>query len=84
MFYFSGMGPGSKGNLATVNIEAKNSDVKELLKMAYPGPNARWGPKEWAWIGLRKVGVNTSLQNSTSSGNANSLLLLLKIMTHFY
>ena len=60
MFYFSGMGPGSKGNLATVNIEAKNSDVKELLKMAYPGPNARWGPKEWAWIGLRKVGVNTS------------------------
>lgn len=65
-----GMGPGSKGNLATVNIEAKNSDVKELLKMAYPGPNARWGPKEWAWIGLRKMRNNNATKYKYRKWNA--------------
>jgi len=65
-----GMGPGSSGSLATVNIEEKNSDVKELLKMAYPGPNEKWGPKEWTWVGLRKVRNNNATKYKYRKWNA--------------
>lgn len=46
------------GNLATVNDEDKNTDMKLLLEMAYPideQPPGRWGPTNWVWAGLRKT-----------------------------
>lgn len=50
-----------EGNLATVNDEDKNSDLKMLLEMAYPlkkQKGSKWGPTRWVWAGLRKTKNN--------------------------
>ena len=49
------------GNLATVNDEAKNTDIKFLLGLAYrerKHKNDRWSNDQWAWVGLQKVKNN--------------------------
>jgi len=49
-----GTGGAMKGNLATVNEDAKNTDLKLLLEMAYPVSDGKWADNEWVWVGLRK------------------------------
>ena len=47
-----------EGNLATVNNKDKNTDLKLLLKMAYPTSSGKWAADEWVWAGLRKIKNN--------------------------
>ncbi|KAL5269650.1 hypothetical protein ACHWQZ_G003190 [Mnemiopsis leidyi] len=51
---------GGTGNLATVNDEEKNVDLKLLLEMAYPykGEDNRWDDDQWVWAGMRKTQNN--------------------------
>lgn len=53
------------GNLATVNDNDKNDDLKLLLSMAYPetpeNKKDKWGPTKWVWAGLRKVHNNVTI-----------------------
>jgi len=51
---------GGTGNLATVNDEDKNTDLKLLLEMAYPykGRDHRWDNDQWVWAGMRKTKNN--------------------------
>lgn len=53
-----GSGGDVKGNLATVNDEGKNKDLKLLLEMAYPESDGKWSDNEWVWVGLRKTKNN--------------------------
>lgn len=53
-----GMGANQVGNLATVNDDDKNTDLKLLLNMAYPEKTGKWVPKEWVWAGMRKTKNN--------------------------
>jgi len=56
-----GMGTDLEGNLATVNDDDKNTDLKLLLEMAYPIKEAsanKWGDDRWVWAGMRKVSNN--------------------------
>lgn len=53
-----GSGGAVKGNLATVNSEEKNTDLKLLLEMAYPESTGKWADDEWVWVGLRKTKNN--------------------------
>lgn len=56
-----GSGKGEQGNLATVNDEEKNSDLKILLEMAYPEkdqPGNKWVDTKWVWAGMRKTKNN--------------------------
>lgn len=50
-----GTGGDVAGNLATVNDDGKNTDLKMLLAMAYPQSDGKWADNEWVWVGLRKV-----------------------------
>jgi len=55
-----GMGKDQIGNLATVNDEDKNTDLRILLGLAYDKDNNRkWDPDQWVWAGLRKVKNNS-------------------------
>jgi len=51
----------AQGNLATVNNDEKNADLKMLLEMAYPvaeQPGNFWAATKWVWSGLRKTKNN--------------------------
>ena len=54
-----GSGRAEEGNLATVNDEEKNTDLKLLLQMAYPAKHLNnsvdWTATGWVWAGLRKT-----------------------------
>ena len=55
-------GRGEDGNLATVNDDEKNTDLKILLEMAYPAdeqPEDQWTATRWVWAGLRKTKETT-------------------------
>jgi len=56
------VGTGStEGNLATVNTDKKNEDLKMLLNMTYPReeqPKSFWADTKWVWSGLRKTRNN--------------------------
>ncbi|XP_063688830.1 macrophage mannose receptor 1-like [Bolinopsis microptera] len=56
------VGTGStEGNLATVNTDKKNEDLKMLLSMTYPReeqPKSDWADTKWVWSGLRKTRDN--------------------------
>jgi len=56
-----GMGGKQKGNLATVNDQDKNTDLKLLLEMAYPyrGRKHKWDDDQWVWAGMRKTKNNS-------------------------
>merc|ERR1712150_55218 len=53
-----GQGGDIKGNLATVNNDEKNTDLKVLLEMAYPKTSEKWANDQWVWVGLRKTKNN--------------------------
>ena len=57
-----GSGGDSKGNLATVNDDGKNVDIKLLLKMAFPKSDGKWADNEWVWVGLQKTKNNNGKQ----------------------
>ena len=58
------MGANQVGNLATVNDEDKNTDLKLLLSMAYPvKQDNKWHAEEWVWAGLRKTKNNEGKKN---------------------
>jgi len=51
----------AEGNLATVNTDKKNEDLKMLLEMTYPKenqPKSFWAETKWVWSGLRKTRNN--------------------------
>ena len=52
------LGGNVEGQLATVNDDVKNTDLKLLLAMAYPKSSGLWASDEWVWAGLRKVKNN--------------------------
>jgi len=56
-----GTGGKQKGNLATVNDDDKNTDLKLLLEMAfaYRGKSDKWANDHWVWAGLRKTKNNS-------------------------
>jgi len=69
-----GTGKAQEGNLATVNDDDKNSDLKLLLHLAYPkqpGDKDRWGPDKWVWAGLRKTKNNGYDGNFSKKYNPN-------------
>ena len=54
------------GNLATVNNEEKNTDIKFLLGLAYPvseNKEDEWNDDQWVWAGLRKTKNNDGKQH---------------------
>jgi len=66
-----GAGDKKEGNLATVNDEDKNRDLKLLLEMAYPlteQKGSKWGPTRWVWAGLRKT-KNNNGKSTTYRGD---------------
>lgn len=54
-----GEGRGShKGNLATVDDDDKNTELKTLLGLAYPKTEKNknvWHKENWVWAGLKKI-----------------------------
>jgi len=56
-----GTGRTEKGNLATIDNEDKNTELKLLLEFVYPikdQPKGDWGDTKWVWSGLRKTKNN--------------------------
>lgn len=71
-----------QGNLATVNTEAKNDELSDLMKIAY-GQTVTGGQRfhnsNWCWIGLRKTRNN--LMSMSLQAQKESALALKGVFT---